>query len=219
MWTAISDFLVAFISSFTLERVSFMLFAFLAHDLPLAAYQLVCGYFRAEGLYKEYLIQPEENEPPPALISKAAKHLMIGHLVMQWIPLYFFYDLFVYLGVPPIYSPIQWRQLVLFIPFMILCDTLLYWSHRTLHHPLLYTRFHKQHHEFKSNVPFASEYFTLTEEICTGFIPTLAVCLLGSLSVFFADPIFFSFFFSFFPFFVFRISFLSYLFILFVSFS
>jgi methylsterol monooxygenase len=153
-----------------------MLFAFLSHDLPLVTYQLVCGYFRTEGMFEQYLIQPEtQNEIPPSLLAKAAKQLLIGHLVLQWIPLYFFYDVFGSLGVPSIFSPVPWRQLILFIPFMVLCDTLLYWSHRTLHHPLLYTRFHKQHHEFKSNVPFASEYFTLTEEIFTGFIPTLAV--------------------------------------------
>lgn len=126
-------------------------------------------------MFEKYLIQPSSIEPPPSLMAKATKHLIIGHLVVQWVPLYFFYDFFVYLGMPPFYSRVNWLHLFYFVPFMVLCDTLLYWSHRTLHHPLLYVRFHKQHHEFKSNVPFASEYFTMTEEIFTGFIPTLAV--------------------------------------------
>ncbi len=84
--------------------------------------------------------------------------------------------------------------------FNIVCtDTLLYWNHRTLHWPMFYARFHKQHHEvllfarfatinsgpcpqYKSPIPVSSEYFTLTEELLTGVIPTLSganVVLLG----------------------------------------
>lgn len=64
---------------------------------------------------------------------------------------------------------------------MVVCDTLIYWLHRTLHFPALYARFHKQHHEYKSPIPVSSEYFSFVEEIATGFVPTLSgVFLLGS---------------------------------------
>ena len=41
-----------------------------------------------------------------------------------------------------------------------------YFAHRALHHPALYARFHKQHHEYKGSVGFAAEYATLVEQVC-----------------------------------------------------
>jgi len=158
--------------SFTAERGLFMLMAFLSHDLPLFIYQVVISYFRANGIFKQYLIQPQETIPPE-LHEKATKRLLIGHLGTQWIFLYFVYDLFSYLGVAPLSSEVNWFELFYFIPFMVICDTTLYWVHRTLHHPLLYVTFHKQHHEFHSNEPISSEYFSVTEEAVTGLLPTL----------------------------------------------
>ena len=60
---------------------------------------------------------------------------------------------------------------------MVMTDTLLYWIHRSFHHPSLY-RFHKQHHEYKSPIPISSEYYSIAEEVGTGFIPTLSGPLL-----------------------------------------
>jgi len=62
--------------------------------------------------------------------------------------------------------------------YMVLCDTLLYWIHRTFHHPLLYARIHKQHHEFKQNLAISSEYFHPLEDFGTGVIPTVTGPLL-----------------------------------------
>jgi sterol desaturase/sphingolipid hydroxylase (fatty acid hydroxylase superfamily) len=40
-----------------------------------------------------------------------------------------------------------------------------YWAHRFLHHPLLYARLHKQHHEYKGPIGFAAEYATVGEQV------------------------------------------------------
>ena len=41
---------------------------------------------------------------------------------------------------------------------MLFLDCWFYWSHRALHHPLLYKRVHKQHHEYLGTVSVAAEY-------------------------------------------------------------
>lgn len=43
--------------------------------------------------------------------------------------------------------------------FIIMTDYWVYWIHRTLHHPLLYSRLHKPHHQWIVCTPFASHAF------------------------------------------------------------
>ena len=51
-----------------------------------------------------------------------------------------------------------WTTVVWQLAAMLLCyDALFYWGHRLLHHPYLYKRFHKQHHEFVWTVSYAAE--------------------------------------------------------------
>jgi len=46
---------------------------------------------------------------------------------------------------------------ILQIMFMILCeDFMSYWSHRIIHHPYLYKKFHYIHHMYNENLSFAS---------------------------------------------------------------
>ena len=51
------------------------------------------------------------------------------------------------------------REVALHVLVMaVINDFLFYWLHRAFHHPLLYGRFHKQHHEFKAPFGWASEF-------------------------------------------------------------
>lgn len=181
------------------ERACFMVAAFAAHELPLLGYQLFCDYLRRHNVWPQHRIQGDKV-PPAALVDKATRQILVGHLLVQPVLLYFFYDATLALGMPGLFSPLTepsalafpavtaalspWlgfavSTLLSFVVFVLVCDTLLYASHRALHsHPLLYTTFHKQHHEFHANVPLASEYFTPLEELTTGLIPTLAGPLL-----------------------------------------
>lgn len=121
------------------ERVTFMICAFLAHEVPLFAYHVICGWLREKDLCREYLIQPDAY-PPPSLIQKCNRQILVGHCVVQWVFLYFFYQAFNYLGLAPLSAPWNPVELLYVFPFMVICDTLLYWAHRTLHHPSLYVR-------------------------------------------------------------------------------
>jgi len=59
--------------------------------------------------------------------------------------------------------------------FVVVTDTWFYWSHRLLHHRLLYRHVHKKHHEFKVPIGLSSEYSHPVEDI----VVTLPSTLLG----------------------------------------
>jgi len=43
--------------------------------------------------------------------------------------------------------------------FLVFTDSLIYWIHRWLHHPLLYGPVHKLHHKYKETTPFSAFSF------------------------------------------------------------
>ncbi|KAF8553956.1 C5-sterol desaturase [Imleria badia] len=57
-------------------------------------------------------------------------------------------------------SEYGWFYLLFSVPFfLVFTDYLVYWVHRTLHHPMLYKTFHKPHHKWIIPTPFASHAF------------------------------------------------------------
>ncbi|OMJ82859.1 hypothetical protein SteCoe_16327 [Stentor coeruleus] len=56
--------------------------------------------------------------------------------------------------------------------FIIIEDFVNYWSHRFLHSPFMYKRFHKQHHDNVMTYSFAGGYSHPVEYILSGLLPT-----------------------------------------------
>ncbi|OMJ94020.1 hypothetical protein SteCoe_2939 [Stentor coeruleus] len=76
--------------------------------------------------------------------------------------------------------PSSWTILVHFGFFIVVEDFGFYWSHRFLHHPFMYKRFHKQHHEYVVSIGLAGAYSHPVEFILSGLMPTsLGPVLLG----------------------------------------
>jgi sterol desaturase/sphingolipid hydroxylase (fatty acid hydroxylase superfamily) len=68
--------------------------------------------------------------------------------------------------------------------FMLVEDFLFYLTHRILHLPQFYQKFHKKHHEFKVTVSIASEYSTPVEFVLGNLMPVaVGPVLLRSLGV------------------------------------
>lgn len=56
-------------------------------------------------------------------------------------------------SVPPWYT-----SMIQIAIAMVIEDALFYWAHRALHHPFIYGRVHKVHHQYKTSIGLASEY-------------------------------------------------------------
>lgn len=131
------------------------------------------------GWFEKYKIIPgkwPENE----LTKKCLHHLLINHFVVRPILLYaLYYSFKVYFiwisyrkrwGMSTAVADLPSPTLVLFqiACFIIINDTLFYWSHRLFHHPAIYKYIHKKHHEvlfnhlltskFKTTIGIAAEY-------------------------------------------------------------
>eukprot|EP00040_Diaphanoeca_grandis_P021110 m.112429 g.112429 ORF g.112429 m.112429 type:complete len:201 (-) comp28193_c0_seq5:216-818(-) len=101
------------------------------------------------------------------LDQRAFNEQVIGTFVFVPVLLCFAHPLLLMVNVP-ISSPIPTLTTTcLHIAAMIIgCDTMFYWVHRSLHHPMLYKHIHKQHHEYKATNIWASEYFGAVDLIC-----------------------------------------------------
>jgi sterol desaturase/sphingolipid hydroxylase (fatty acid hydroxylase superfamily) len=65
----------------------------------------------------------------------------------------------------------------------LLREIIFYHVHRLLHHPLFYTRFHKQHHRFTTPIALASQYSHPVEHVLANIIPIAAPARLFGLHI------------------------------------
>jgi Delta7-sterol 5-desaturase len=78
------------------------------------------------------------------------------------------------------------NDLMLLAAMILAHDTYFYWTHRAMHHPVLYKRFHLAHHRSVTPTPFAAYSFSVGEASAMGFfvliwqifIPTPVMVLL-----------------------------------------
>ncbi|KAH6936445.1 hypothetical protein HPB50_017395 [Hyalomma asiaticum] len=73
------------------------------------------------------------------------------------------------------------RAVAHFACFVAIEEALFYYSHRLLHHRLLYRRFHKKHHEWTAPVAITAVYCTPLEHLLSNVLPVVVgPALMGS---------------------------------------
>lgn len=104
---------------------------------------------------------PGDARPDPAEMKKAMKLAFWGTLgnailgtPIQWLVVH---------GHSKVYYDVAERGWLYyafsFLLFLFVTETMIYWIHRTLHHPWLYKHIHLYHHEYRKPTPWVSMAF------------------------------------------------------------
>jgi len=153
-----------------------MFFVFASWLVPTLTFWMVNGllyiiyHFQ---LFEEHKIQ-KAKWPDRALVKACLRDLVVNHFIIRPFASYYLYYVNKYFGMQ-VNGPIpSWQTICvqIFASIMIM-DFLFYWSHRFLHHRLIYKYIHKQHHEFKTTIGIASEYAHPIEGVISNIIPTI----------------------------------------------
>mmetsp|Transcript_8227 Transcript_8227/g.14966 ORF Transcript_8227/g.14966 Transcript_8227/m.14966 type:complete len:315 (-) Transcript_8227:50-994(-) len=145
---------------------------------------LMYHFFDHFQLFQKYKLH--SGSPDPQMVRECLYDVLLGHFLVRPVLLYFSMPLFANSGwllgsnIPNFLSLLK----ELFICIMI-DDTVFYWVHRSLHHPLIYKHIHKQHHAFKQPIALATEYSHPIEDFSNTFATVLGPLLLKSHSVVF----------------------------------
>eukprot|EP00729_Bicosta_minor_P016615 gene16615-10490_t len=70
--------------------------------------------------------------------------------------------------------PTAWEVCRMLCICFVTEDTLFYWTHRAMHHKLVYAKVHKMHHEFKVPCAMAAEYAHPLEYFLSNAVPYAA---------------------------------------------
>lgn len=71
--------------------------------------------------------------------------------------------------------PSKQEQLSCFLAGMVWNEVTFYYGHRALHHPTLYGRLHKMHHEYTAPFAMAAIYCTPVEMVLANLVPFLGI--------------------------------------------
>ncbi|ELU05380.1 hypothetical protein CAPTEDRAFT_97775, partial [Capitella teleta] len=115
---------------------------------------------------KKYKIQHGKNEPVDSqLFWRLIKTVCFNSLVLNLIFIYPLYKIGEWRGMSfdPEDTPAASWFLVELVVFAAVQEVMFYYSHRMLHHPSLYKRFHKKHHEWTAPIGLVSIYATPLE--------------------------------------------------------
>lgn len=157
---------------FAPEYVEYACFATGIFVLRETAFVAIHGFFHlcdTRGWFVRWRV-PHKGQPSPALMRKCYKDVVLGHSI-QWPFLFMGYALFkgwavavCLLFISPLtsspHTAAAARGMSLTSPLpstptallqtagaLLIYDAMFYWTHRLFHHPLLYARIHKQHHQ------------------------------------------------------------------------
>ena len=125
---------------------------------------------------QRHKIQALSRQPDHAAIKRCLVSALYNELIttslhlLQLLLLHF-------LGRPQVTYriPAELPRLSEFLTEIAFCtmgrEILFYYGHRLLHHPSIYSRFHKQHHKFRTPIALASQYAHPVEHVVSNIIP------------------------------------------------
>jgi len=143
------------------------------------------GWNLSFHIFREYIAdyqftRKDFQVPTVALVKRTLIEAVFGIIIITP-PLTYavWYYVFKYFGMPRLDAPLPEfsRIIVGWLVSIFFNDFGFYWAHRAFHHPILYGRFHKQHHSYIGTIGIAAEFASLPEQIFANTIPSIGGCL------------------------------------------
>ena len=155
------------------ERAFFVITIVTVHTVVywgLGLFYLLSHHF---NLFPKYKLNNSPVKVTKGLIKECFFSILFSHSILQLL-LVCAYDVFVWRGMK-ISGPTP--SIAHIIAEVVLSfainDSVFYWLHRALHHPLLYARYHKKHHVFKNSIGINAEFASPVEYLFANAFPTL----------------------------------------------
>jgi len=173
------------------DRLAFTLLANTVHTLAYVLFACTLSSFDYFGWFQQYKLHRKPYmHPSRELVMKTIRDAALSQLLVSPLFAYFIgFEIATFCGMPsfaeplPPASAIAWQIMVAHL----FNDWGFYMSHRLVHHPLLYARFHKQHHTYSGTIGIAAEFASPVETLFSNILPTL-----GGVAFFGRHPVVFS---------------------------
>ncbi|CAN0347814.1 fatty acid hydroxylase domain-containing protein 2 [Lampetra fluviatilis] len=135
------------------------------------------------AFFLRYKIQADKNVPvDPAKLRNAIFTVLANQLFISFPMVLIAYVISLWRGgtCGPELPTFHWVLLELLV-FGLIEEVMFYYSHRLFHHPALYKRFHKQHHEWTAPIGLVSLYAHPLEHFLSNMLPpVMGPVLMGS---------------------------------------
>jgi sterol desaturase/sphingolipid hydroxylase (fatty acid hydroxylase superfamily) len=159
------------------ERMFFIAAATIVHS---GIYVLVNGFFglcKIQGWFSAHAIERTDRmKNPPGLYKRTAIEAVLNHCISQPLIMFFLHEHVSSPSTSQLPSPLVVLQHMAMAK--LFNAVFFYFTHRWLHTPYMYKRFHKQHHEYKGTIGVAAEYANPVESLLSNVFPTVGYCFI-----------------------------------------
>lgn len=122
-----------------------------------------------------YRIQAGKNEPvDPVKLRQAVSTVLVNQFMISFPMVVFFYPFLKWRGDPCRRELPTFHCFLLELAvFTLMEEVLFYYSHRLFHHPVLYRKIHKKHHEWTAPIAVISLYSHPVEHVVSNMLPLM----------------------------------------------
>ena len=164
------------LGSYYSETTGFVFILSLTHIITYSTWNGFFGICDLGGFLQQYKLGRRPYMiPKKALVLRTLAEAAVGQLIVGPVILYYSHDALVRHGLKPLQAPLpsNWDLFTTFTFAGIFNGFFFYWAHRSFHSKLLYSTFHKQHHEYTGAIGICAEYAGTVEQLVANIGPSL----------------------------------------------